>query len=229
MNASLVTPGGGDPRSWLLAGAEALGIGLDGQQTDRLLQYLGLLQHWNRAFNLTAVRDPQAMVVQHLLDCLAVVPPLMNRRPGPLRVLDVGSGGGLPGVVLAVMQPGWHVNCVDAVGKKAAFVQQVAGALALPNLVGIHRRVEALPGSFDLVTARAFASLSDLVRLSAARLAPGGCWMAMKGQHPQAELAELAHSGLGAEVFHVEPLLVPGLNAERCLVWMRPQEARSVG
>jgi 16S rRNA (guanine527-N7)-methyltransferase len=184
------------------------------------LQYLDLLQRWNATYNLTAVRDRAAMLTQHLADCLALIEPLL-RRGITGRVLDVGSGGGLPGVVLAIMLPALDVTCVDTVGKKAAFVRQVAGALALPQLHAVHARVEALgaPG-FDLITARAFASLADFVSLTRRHLAPGGVWMAMKGKIPTDEMAALTAD---VEVFHVEPLAVPGLDAERCLVWMRPK------
>ncbi|OYT98371.1 MAG: 16S rRNA (guanine(527)-N(7))-methyltransferase RsmG [Burkholderiales bacterium PBB1] len=197
---------------------------------DRLLAYLELLQRWNSTYNLTAVRDPQDMLRQHLADCLAVIAPMARqlgetvgeaRAPagGSLRVLDVGSGGGLPGVVLAMMFPRWQVVCVDTVGKKAAFIRQVAVELGLRNLGAEHARVEALKCEpFDVITSRAFASLADFTRLSRAALASKGVWMAMKGKTPADELSALPQD---IEVFHVEPLSVPGLNAERCLVWMR--------
>jgi len=188
----------------------------------RLEAYLGLLAKWNVAYNLTAVRDPVQMRTQHLADCLAVVEPLRRQLGGrPARILDVGSGGGLPGVVLALAEPAWDVSCVDAVGKKAAFVRQVAAELALPNLHAEHARVEALKAPpFDVITARAFASLPDFVRLTRPLLADGGVWMAMKGKRPDDETAALPPD---IEVFHVEPLAVPGLDAERCLIWMRPR------
>ncbi|MEI7464682.1 MAG: 16S rRNA (guanine(527)-N(7))-methyltransferase RsmG [Burkholderiales bacterium] len=202
------------------------------ESVDSLLGYLDLLQCWNATYNLTAVRDPQDMLRQHLADCLAVIAPMvrqldsvMGKAEGgarrSLRVLDVGSGGGLPGVVLALMFPGWHVVCVDAVGKKAAFIRQVAVELGLRNLDAEHARVEALKtGPFDVITSRAFASLGDFTRLSRASLAPHGVWMAMKGRAPTDELAAIPDD---IEVFHVEPLSVPGLDAERCLVWMQPK------
>lgn len=205
----------------LTDGARTLGLPLEPGQIDALQAYLSLLARWNQAYNLTAVRDTHAMVTQHLLDCLAVLEPLQRLAPAAQTVLDVGSGGGLPGVVLAIVRPGLRVTCIDAVGKKAAFVQQVAGSLGLRNLSSQHRRIEDLPGTYDVVTARAFASLADFVRLTQRHVAPGGCWMAMKGQHPAAELAELTARQPAVEVFHVEPLTVPGLGAERCLVWMR--------
>jgi len=185
---------------------------------ERLSQYLVLLQQWNGTYNLTAVRDPAAMLIQHLADCLAVVRPL-QREVVAGRVLDVGSGGGLPGALLALMRPEWEVTCVDAVAKKAAFVRQVAGALNLRNLRSLHGRVEALMlPEQHVICSRAFASLSDFVQLTERHLHPQGCWMAMKGHHPADELAALPPT---AQMFHVEPLQVPGLGAERCLVWMR--------
>ncbi len=199
-----------------------LGLQASAGQTAALLGFLDLLQRWNATYNLTAVRERDAMLRQHLADCLAVVPAVARQLPQG-RVLDVGSGGGLPGVVLAIMLPTLDVTCVDAVGKKAAFVRQAAGTLALPQLHGVHARVEALKAPpFDLITSRAFASLADFVGLTRHHLRPGGVWMAMKGKHPDDELAALPAD---IEVFHVEHLQVPGLNAERCLVWMRQRAA----
>lgn len=202
--------------------ATALGLAVTEQQAAALLGYLDLLQHWNATYNLTAVRDRQAMISQHLADCLSVVPPLRRVRPAG-RVLDVGSGGGLPGVVLAIMLPALDVTCVEAVGKKAAFVQQVAAVLGLRNLRAVHARVEQLAEPpFDVITSRAFATLGDFTALTRKLLAPDGVWMAMKGRTPESELASLAST---VEVFHVEQLHVPGLDAARCLVWMRPSPA----
>lgn len=136
-----------------------------------------------------------------------------------VRLLDVGSGGGLPGVVLAIGCPHLQVTCVDTVGKKAAFIRQVAAELKLPNLRAEHARVEQLNSRFDLITSRAFASLLDFVSLTRDRMAEGAVWMAMKGKQPDEELAVLPPD---VKVFHVEQLNVPGLDAQRCLVWMRP-------
>lgn len=133
-------------------------------------------------------------------------------------VIDVGSGGGLPGVVWALMLPALHVHCVDAVGKKAAFVRQAAGELKLRNLAAHHARVEQVVGRYDLVASRAFATLADFVALTCDHLATAGVWVAMKGREPADEIAALPAD---VEVFHVEPLSVPGLHAERCLVWLR--------
>lgn len=210
-----------DALTVLQSGAAELGLSLGETQLDHLLGYLALIQKWNKVYNLTAVRDPQEMLTHHLLDSLTAVAPLVRHTQGqPARVLDVGSGGGLPGIVLAICRPELDVSCVDTVGKKAAFIQQVAATLKLPNLRGIHARVETLTGPFDVICCRAFASLPDFVSWSRGALAEQGVWMAMKGKHPQAEI-----DGLPADVqvFHVEQLAVPGLDVERCMVWMRPQ------
>lgn len=211
-------------------GLERLDLELPLSARQQLIVYLALIDRWNRVYNLTAVRDPAEMLVQHLLDSLAVVIPLRRhlqaRGAGPgldgasARILDVGSGGGLPGVVLSIVERRWDVTCVDAVAKKASFIRQVAAELGLPNLRAQHARVEDLPAlpGFDIVTSRAFASLADFVSLSGPLLGAGGVWMAMKGKVPE---DEVAHLPPGAEVFHVEPLEVPGLKAQRCLVWMR--------
>jgi 16S rRNA (guanine527-N7)-methyltransferase len=217
----------------LNAGADALGVPLTDGQAGALLAYADLIAQWNKVYNLTAVRDPDEMLTHHLLDSLAVVAPLRRQREAadgadrPIKLLDVGAGAGLPGVVIAICCPDVAVTCVDTVAKKAAFVQQVAAALKLPNLRGLHARVETLAaGDFDVVSARAFASLVDFTAWSGAALKPGrdgdrsgaGVWLAMKGKHPADELAALPP---GVEVFHVEQLNVPGLDAERCIVWMR--------
>lgn len=204
--------------------ARRLGLPLLPSARDQLLRYLELLQRWNTTYNLTAVRDPDEMLTQHLADCLAVVGPMRRALDGCCapRILDVGSGGGLPGVVIAVLCPAWQVVCVDAVGKKAAFIRQAALELRLTNLHAAHARVEEMDGGpFDLIVSRAFASLADFTRLSRRHLAASGIWMAMKGKLPGEELQSLSQ----IEVFHVEQLEVPGLGAERCLIWMRPQAA----
>jgi 16S rRNA (guanine527-N7)-methyltransferase len=209
-------------RAQLEEGARALGLALTGEQIDQLLGYLDLIQKWNKVYNLTSVRDPKEMLTHHLLDSLAVIGPLMRHvdLTAAKSLLDVGSGGGLPGVVIAIVCPQLQVSCVDTVTKKATFIQQVALTLKLPNLRGVHARVESMSGQFDVVTSRAFATLADFTALSKARLLPNGVWMAMKAKTVEQERAELVE---GVDVFHVEPLLVPGLDEERCLVWMREQ------
>jgi 16S rRNA (guanine527-N7)-methyltransferase len=195
---------------------------LSADPASRLEAYLDLLARWNAAYNLTALRDPTQMRTHHVADCLAVVEPLRRQlgEAATVRILDVGSGGGLPGVVLAIAEPAWDVTCVDAVGKKAAFVRQVASELGVPNLRAEHARIEEMKAvPFDVITSRAFASLADFAALTRHLLRPaGGVWMAMKGKPPQDEIAALPS---GIEAFRVETLQVPGLNAERCLVWMR--------
>jgi 16S rRNA (guanine527-N7)-methyltransferase len=196
----------------------ALGLDPDAAQVSVLSSYLDLLQRWNATYNLTAVRERSAMLSQHLADCLAVIAPLRRHREQG-RLLDVGSGGGLPGVVIAAVMPRMDVTCVDAVGKKVAFVRQAAGALQLPNLHGAHARVEDLKlPVFDVVTSRAFATLDLFVRLTDRHLAADGVWLAMKGRVPDDEIAALPAA---VEVFHVEQLAVPTLEAQRCLIWMR--------
>jgi len=213
-------------RPTLLSAAEQLGVQLTDAQADALLCYLDLIQKWTKVYNLTAVRDPKEMLTHHLLDSLAAVPPLRRALvqaalpPGQgARLLDVGAGAGLPGAVIAICCPDVDVSCVDTVAKKAAFIQQVAVSLKLPNLHGVHARVENLDGPFDVVTSRAFASLVDFTTWSRQALGPQSVWLAMKGKHPAEEIAALPAS---VQMFHVEPLAVPGLDAERCIVWMRP-------
>lgn len=212
MDASTVEP--------IAALARQLGLVPDEHQLRQLQDYLAMLQRWNKTYNLTALRDPAQMFTHHLADCLAALPPLQRVLAGRdgLRLLDVGSGGGLPGVLIAVLCPGLQVSCVDTVGKKAAFIRQVGAELGLRNLRAEHARVEQLPGRYELITSRAFATLADFVTLTRERLAAEGLWMAMKGKRPEDEIAALPAD---VEVFHVEPLAVPGLDAERCLVWMR--------
>ena len=221
----------------LRQGLDALGLSLDEHQQSLLLTYVDLMGKWTRVYNLTAVRDPQEMLTHHLLDSLSVVAPLRRQiaklrlerlghpqsepDAGGLRkftLLDVGSGAGLPGVVIAITCPDIQVTCLDAVAKKVAFIQQVAATLKLHNLTGLHERIETVAQTYDIISSRAFASVSDFVNGSHQALATGGVWMAMKGKTPEEELADLPNL---AKVFHVEPLQVPGLDAQRCLVWMR--------
>jgi 16S rRNA (guanine527-N7)-methyltransferase len=207
-------------------GLQALQLEVSPNQIQLLLDYLALIGQWNKVYNLTAVRYPAEMMTHHLLDSLTVVAPLLRHTQGQsARVLDVGSGAGLPGTVLAIVCPELDVSCVDTVGKKAAFIQNTALSLKLPNLRGVHARVEAMQAApFDVVTSRAFSSLADFVNLTRFHVKqpagdkPAGVWMAMKGKHPTDELAALPAD---VSMFHVEPLTVPGLEAERCLVWMR--------
>ena len=206
----------------LRAGLAELHLSLSDDQVRDLLYFQNLIGKWNKVYNLTAVREQAEMLTHHLLDSLAAVEPLQKYLQGrglsAANLLDVGSGAGLPGVVLAICFPTLAVTCVDTVGKKAAFIKHVALALGLPNLTGLHARVETITQPFDVICSRAFASLSDFTVWSQAALAPGGAWMALKGKHPAEELSMLPPD---IAVFHVEPLAVPGLAAERCIIWLQ--------
>ncbi len=210
----------------LQKGLDGLGLALSADQQTQLLAYMDLIAKWTKVYNLTAVRDANEMLTHHLLDSLAVVAPLrrelarlvLPEGQTQLSLLDVGAGAGLPGIVIAITCPEVSVTCVDTVAKKAAFIQQVAATLKLPNLKGLHARVESLTQPYDVVCSRAFASLVDFTTWSQSALAGHGVWMAMKGKHPDQELAVLPES---VKVFHVEQLQVPGLDAERCIIWMR--------
>jgi 16S rRNA (guanine527-N7)-methyltransferase len=209
----------------LQQGLTGLGLSLAEDQQAQLLAYMDLIAKWTKVYNLTAVRDANEMLTHHLLDSLAVIGPLRREIASlvlpegrELSLLDVGAGAGLPGIVIAITCPEISVTCVDTVAKKAAFIQQVAATLKLPNLKGLHARVESLTQPYDVVCSRAFASLIDFITWSKSALASHGVWMAMKGKHPDQELAVLPES---VKVFHVEQLQVPGLDAERCIIWMR--------
>ncbi len=205
------------------AAAASLGLQILAAQGQQLLAYRDMIAKWNKVYNLTSLRDPAQMLSHHIVDSLAAALPLQkhlsNMGLSQCRLLDVGSGGGLPGVVLSATLPQVDVTCVDTVGKKAAFVQQVANELGLKNLRGIHSRVEQMQAEpFDVITSRAFASLLDFVQLTRMHLKPQGVWMALKGKMPDDEIAALPED---VAVFHVEQLHVPGLDAERCIIWMK--------
>ena len=207
----------------LRAGLHSLDLALNDQQVSQILDYQALIGKWTKVYNLTAVRDPAEMLTHHLLDSLAVIAPLQRYLSQAglsdgCSLLDVGSGAGLPGVIIAICCPTVSVTCVDTVAKKAAFIKQAALALKLPKLTGLHARVESIDKGFDVICSRAFASLNDFTQWSTSALAPTGVWMAMKGKQPADELALLPE---GVTVFHVEQLQVPGLDAERCVLWMR--------
>jgi 16S rRNA (guanine527-N7)-methyltransferase len=206
----------------LQKGLADLGLTLADEQQTQLLAYMDLIGKWTKVYNLTAVRDANEMLTHHLLDSLAVIAPLRRElaklTQAKFSLLDVGAGAGLPGIVIAITCPEVSVTCVDTVAKKAAFIQQVAATLRLPNLKGLHARVESLTEPYDVVCSRAFASLVDFTTWSKSALASHGIWMAMKGKHPDQELAVLPET---VKVFHVEQLQVPGLDAERCIIWMR--------
>lgn len=198
-------------------GVQALPLVLSGQQIEQLLDYLALLVKWNGVYNLTAVRDPAQMVTQHLLDSLATVPAFAGAK----RVLDVGAGGGLPGMVLAIVRPDMQVTMIDTVQKKTAFLTQVKSELVLTNVNILAGRVEQLqdPEQFDVITSRAFAELRDFVTWSGHLLRRDGRFIALKGVRPDEEIARLPpgwkHTG-------VQAIEVPGLQAERHLVFIVP-------
>lgn len=195
------------------------------QQQERLLEYLRQLLKWNKTYNLTAIRDPELALVQHVFDSLAIIKPLNNfiqqRDKDKNAVLDVGSGAGLPGVIIATMMPKVIVTCVDTVEKKMAFVRQVSGVLALTNVKAIHQRVELMQDNkFDVVTSRAFATLQDFATLAGERVEKNGILLAMKGKIPHDEIETLEEK-TEWRVDGIEALKVPQLSAQRCLVWMK--------
>ena len=208
----------------LADGVAGLGLALQPEQLDQLVRYADLLTRWNRVHNLTAV-EPGQTLTHHLLDALSIVPTLAVRAhsAAPLRVLDVGAGGGLPGLPLAIALPSAHVTLLDKVEKKVAFLRQAKLELRLPNVDVVHARVEQLRAPpFDVILARAFATLLELVRLSRPLLASDGCWCAMKGTLPRAEIEELERAQLGVRIAQIVKLHVPRLAAERHLIVIEP-------
>jgi 16S rRNA (guanine527-N7)-methyltransferase len=199
-------------------------LGIDDHAIALLATYLAELEKWNRAYNLTAIRDPAEMVTRHLLDSLAVLPHLPDRASdsahAPLRLLDVGSGGGMPGILLAIVRPQWQVTVLDGNGKKARFLRHVVRALALSNVQVAESRVEAwiAPQLFDRIISRAFAALAEFVQLSDHLLIEDGRWLAMKGKVASSELAELP-ANRTVETIHA--LEVPGLQEARSLIVVR--------
>ncbi|HJV73111.1 MAG TPA: 16S rRNA (guanine(527)-N(7))-methyltransferase RsmG [Noviherbaspirillum sp.] len=203
----------------LSAGASQLQLALSDAQLVQLIDYLALLVKWNAVYNLTAVRDPAQMITQHLLDSLAAVPAFANA----MRVLDVGAGGGLPGIVLAIARPDMQVSMIDTVHKKTAFLTQVKAELGLANVTVYTARVEQLQveQKFDAITSRAFAELADFVNWSGHLLKEGGRFIALKGVLPNEEIVRLP---TGWKVSGVQGLTVPGLNAERHLIFIETEK-----
>lgn len=201
-----------------------MGLALTGAQIEQLQAFAFLLSRWSRVHNLTAITAEAQIVSHHLLDSLALVSPLRDvvarHAATPVRVLDVGAGGGLPGIPLAIACPQLQVTLIDAVQKKTAFLTQAALELRLSNVRVVHGRVEALAGEFDVITSRAFAALADFVAWTRHLLAPGGAWLAMKGRIDPAEIAALPPD---VHVVTVLPLAVPGLAEERHLLEIRPK------
>ena len=208
----------------LARGLTALGLAVAQAQQDQLIRYVLLMQKWNRVYNLTAIREPERMVSHHLLDSLAIVPAIIAQLAAdgtPLRVLDVGSGAGLPGIPLAIACPGAAITMLDSNQKKTAFIQQAVAELQLKNARVECQRVERLQSSqrFAVILSRAFSELSEFVQLAKHLLAPGGVFIAMKGQYPGEEIARLPAA---FKVQKVVKLDVPGLDAERHLVFIGP-------
>jgi 16S rRNA (guanine527-N7)-methyltransferase len=203
----------------LADGVRELGLDLSDAQLGKLLDYVALLSKWNAVYNLTAIRDPRQMLIQHILDSLSIVPHLATR--GASSVLDVGSGGGLPGIVLAIVLPDWAVTVNDIVHKKTAFQAQAKAELGLANLSVVTGRVETLqpgaevPAKFDVIVSRAFAELADFVTLARHLVAEQGAIWAMKGVRPDGEIERLP---AGAHVEQIIRLNVPSLDAERHLI-----------
>ena len=208
-----------DFRTELQAGLEKLKLTVDEIQLDRLCRFAELLGKWNKVYNLTAITSDADILTHHLLDSASLVPYVREIHSNAVRVLDVGSGGGLPSIPLAILSPDLQITAVDAVSKKTAFLTQVAIELRLSNFVARHARVEKLNGSYDLITSRAFASLEDFVSLTKTLMSPSGAWLAMKGVMPDNEVSSLPS---GVKVEQIYPLIVPGLSEERHLVVMKP-------
>jgi len=194
-------------------GIAALGATLPDGAVDRLLDYRELLERWNSAYNLTAVRDANEMVSRHLLDSLAILPYVHGRT-----LADLGTGPGLPGIPLTIAEPAREVLMVDSNGKKIRFLREAIRSLKLVNAKALQSRVEDVEGTFECVTARAFASLADMLGWGGHLLAPGGVWLAMKGKHPAEELDGVPE---GFRVDAIHALGVPGVDGERHLVVIR--------
>jgi 16S rRNA (guanine527-N7)-methyltransferase len=203
-------------RAKLLQGCEQLQLSLSDEKIDKMLDYLALLLKWNSVYNLTSVRDPKDMLRQHLLDSLSAVHAFTEAR----NILDVGSGGGLPGIVLAICYPQTPLAMIDTVSKKTAFLTQVKAELGLVNVTVYTARVETLKVEqpFDVITSRAFSELSNFINWSQHLLAEGGQYIAMKGQAPAQEIEKLPD---GWQVRELRHLQVPGLDAERHLVFVQ--------
>lgn len=201
-----------------------MGIVLSSEKRQKLIDYLNNLLKWNKTYNLTAIRNPEQGLIQHIFDSLSVVAPLKKyfeiKKIEAPKIMDVGSGGGLPGAVLAIAFDHAHITCVDTVEKKTSFIRQVASVLKLNNLEAIHSRVENIePANADIVISRAFASLEDFADLSGCHVKQDGMLVGMKGKNPGEEIDALINKGQW-KIEKIESLLVPDLQADRCLVWM---------
>ena len=196
-------------RHILQAGLEQLGLEVTESQLDLLLAFVSLIEKWNKAYNLTAIRNREEMLHLHILDSLAILPFISGHK-----IIDVGTGAGLPGIPLAILMPDVQFTLVDSNSKKTRFVQQATLELHLKNVDVVHGRVESLghEGEYDAVLSRAFASLEDIMNLTEYLLQPEGVLIAMKGQKPESELKKIDRT------YSVNPIVVPGVNAERCVV-----------
>ena len=207
----------------LTQAAEKMGLALDDKQKQSILLYLELIQKWNKTYNITAIKEAEQILVQHLFDSLSVIAPLQQQVGAEKAaiVLDVGSGGGLPGVIIAICCPHWHVTCIDAVEKKTSFITMVAGRLGLKNLSSKHCRIEDYASDeADLVVSRAFASLSDFANWSGHTVKKNGHLAAMKGHYYPDEIAELEKtSDWLLDLW--QALEVVDMDAERCLIWLK--------
>jgi 16S rRNA (guanine527-N7)-methyltransferase len=199
----------------LASGVAEMGLDVSSEQQQKLLQYLSLLHKWNKVYNLTAVREPLEMVTLHLLDSLSVLPHVKAKD-----LLDVGSGGGLPGIVLAICLPDLQVTTIDTVQKKAIFMRQVKGELALDNLTVVNERVENFHPTekFEAIISRAFSEISLFIQLTQHLIAKNGQWLAMKGIVPHHEFERAEYERLAIKPNKIIPLKVAGLQAERHLV-----------
>ena len=203
----------------LASGLNALHVKLDNAQQQKLLDYVALITKWNKVYNLTAVREPQAMITQHLLDSLTVLPHLNDVA----RLIDIGSGAGLPGIPIAITRPEWKISLLDSNHKKTTFLRQACVELGLTNVEVVCERVEHFKPQerFDAVISRAFADISEFARLSAHLPAKGGKLYAMKGIYPHEELGRLPQQFKLQETI---PLTVPGVDVNRHLAIIRVEE-----
>jgi len=199
-----------DLQTRLERGVAALGVQLPAGAVERLLDYQALLARWNATYNLTAIRDPMEMVSRHLVDSLAILPYVQGQT-----LADLGTGPGLPGIPLAIARPELQVLLVDSNGKKVRFLREAIRSLKLENVRAVQSRVEEVEGQFDCITARAFASLEDMLAWGGHLLTKDGIWLAMKGRHPDEELPGVP---AGFEVKAIHTLAVPDVGGERHLV-----------
>ena len=216
-----------DHKATLVESANKLQIELNEEQIIKLLNYLQQLQRWNKTYNLTAIESSYDMLIKHVVDSLSVLPVLdgLTEQMGTvnLNILDVGSGGGLPGIVVAVCREHWTVTCVDAVQKKVAFIQQMRAVLNCSNIHAVHSRIERAKGvNCDVLITRAFSSLKNTIEWAGKHITVGGYLVAMKGKEPTDEIAELK-LGLEWQLQPIQPVSVPFLDAERCVVMIKKQ------